>query len=84
MSGAPTGVSGPRGAGGARGVGGGGAGAGAGAPPGAAAFGVLADAFDSFAEAAVLVCVPAVVLPALYLMLPETRGLELEESAPEP
>jgi MFS family permease len=51
---------------------------------GLAAFGVLADALGSFAGAAILVCLPAVVLTVLYLTLPETRGMELEQSAPEP
>ena len=51
---------------------------------GLAVFGVLADVLGTFAEAALVVSLPALVLPVLYALLPETRGLELEESAPEP
>jgi MFS family permease len=45
--------------------------------------GALADATDSFGSAITVVCVPAAVSATLVLFLPETRGLELEESAPE-
>jgi MFS family permease len=51
---------------------------------GLATFGVLADELGSFAEAATLLSVPALLAAALYLILPETRGRELEETAPEP
>jgi hypothetical protein len=47
------------------------------------AFGLLTDALDSFATAAVLVCAPVVVVSVLFARLPETRGLELEQSAPD-
>jgi MFS family permease len=47
------------------------------------AFGVLADAFGAFAPAAAAVTLPVVGLSLLYVRLPETRGMELEESAPE-
>jgi len=54
-----------------------------GAVAGLVAFGLLADALASFAAAAVLVCAPVVVTSLLFARLPETRGLELEQSAPE-
>jgi predicted MFS family arabinose efflux permease len=54
-----------------------------GAVAGLVAFGLLTDALDSFATAAVLVCAPVVVASVLFARLPETRGLELEQSAPE-
>jgi putative MFS transporter len=55
-----------------------------GAVIGLVAFGRLADALDSFAAAAALVCAPVVAVSLLFALLPETRGLELEQSAPEP
>jgi MFS family permease len=54
-----------------------------GAVAGLVAFGLLADALASFAAAATLVCAPVVITSLLYARLPETRGLELEQSAPE-
>jgi hypothetical protein len=54
-----------------------------GAVAGLVAFGLLADALDSFAAAAALVCGPVVAVSLLFARLPETRGLELEQSAPE-
>jgi MFS family permease len=54
-----------------------------GAVAGLVAFGLLTDALDSFASAAVLVCAPVVVVSLLFARLPETRGLELEQSAPD-
>jgi len=54
-----------------------------GAVAGLTAFGIAADAFASFAPAAVLVSLPVAVTAPAYLRLPETRGLELEESAPD-
>ncbi len=51
---------------------------------GLAAFGLLAEAFGTFAVAGVVLCLPVALLAGLYAFLPETRGLELEESAPEP
>jgi MFS family permease len=54
-----------------------------GAVAGLVAFGLLTDALASFATAAVLVCAPVVVACVLFARLPETRGLELEQSAPD-
>jgi MFS family permease len=54
-----------------------------GAVAGLVAFGLLTDALDSFAAAAVLICAPVVLTAVLFARLPETRGLELEESAPD-
>jgi MFS family permease len=54
-----------------------------GAVAGLVVFGLLTDALDSFATAAVLVCAPVVVASVLFARLPETRGLELEQSAPD-
>lgn len=55
-----------------------------GAVGGLVTFGLLADAFGSFGPAALAVTVPMGLASAGYVLLPETRGLELEESAPEP
>ena len=54
-----------------------------GAVGGLFAFGLVADAQDGFVAAAIVVSLPVVISAPLYLALPETRGLELEESAPE-
>jgi MFS family permease len=54
-----------------------------GAVAGLVAFGVLADALSSFGLGAVVVCAPVVVASLLFARLPETVGLELEQSAPE-
>lgn len=54
-----------------------------GAVGGLLVFGLLTDTFGSFGPAAVAVAVPVALTSAGYLLLPETRGLELEESAPE-
>jgi MFS family permease len=54
-----------------------------GAVAGLVAFGSLTDALDSFAMGAVVVCAPVVVASLLFVRLPETVGLELEQSAPE-
>jgi MFS family permease len=54
-----------------------------GAVAGLVAFGLLTDALDSFAAAAVLICAPVVLTCVLFARLPETRGLELEQSAPD-
>jgi MFS family permease len=51
---------------------------------GLAAFGWLADTFARFSAAAAIVCLPVVAVAVLYTRLPETRGRELEETAPEP
>jgi MFS family permease len=47
-------------------------------------FGWIADATGGFIAAAITVSVPVMLTAPLYLRLPETRGMELEESAPEP
>jgi MFS family permease len=54
-----------------------------GAVAGLVAFGRLADVLASFGGAAVLIAVPVVVASLLFARLPETRGLELEQTAPE-
>jgi MFS family permease len=54
-----------------------------GAVAGLVAFGLLTDALASFATAAVLICAPVVLACVLFARLPETRGLELEQSAPD-
>lgn len=51
---------------------------------GLAAFGVLSDRLGaSFFAAATALAVPMAATAALFTLLPETRGLELEESAPD-
>jgi MFS family permease len=54
-----------------------------GAVTGLLTFGLLADALQGFERAAVVLALPVALLAALYLRLPETHHLELEESAPE-
>jgi MFS family permease len=54
-----------------------------GAVSGLVAFGLLVTALNRFWLAAVLVALPVVALCPLYGRLPETRGMELEESAPD-
>lgn len=54
-----------------------------GAVSGLVAFGVLVDTLGGFGAAALVVSIPVVVTSPLYLLLPETRGMELEESAPD-
>jgi MFS family permease len=54
-----------------------------GAVCGLVTFGLLADTFGSFGPAALVITIPMALGSASYLLLPETRGLELEESAPE-
>jgi MFS family permease len=54
-----------------------------GATSGLLLVGAIADASGSFATATVVVCVPGALSAALLVLLPETRGLELEQSAPE-
>jgi len=53
-----------------------------GAVAGLIAFGWFADALNSFGLSAVVVCAPVVVASVLFARLPETVGLELEQSAP--
>jgi MFS family permease len=50
-----------------------------GAVVGLMAFGALADAHDEFGLAAALVFVPAALCAALLVLLPETKGRELED-----
>jgi MFS family permease len=54
-----------------------------GAVAGLVSFGVLIDLFGGFGPAALTVAAPVVVVAIGYRFLPETRGMELEESAPE-
>ncbi len=54
-----------------------------GAVTGLFSFGVLTDLFGGFAPTAVVVSLPVILSAPLYLRLPETRGMELEESAPD-
>jgi MFS family permease len=54
-----------------------------GAVVGLLAFGSISDALDSFGLAAVVICAPVVVASVAFSRLPETVGLELEQSAPE-
>jgi MFS family permease len=46
-------------------------------------FGLLIDLFDGFGRAAIVVAAPVALTALLFALLPETRGMELEESAPE-
>jgi MFS family permease len=46
-------------------------------------FGVLIDVLDSFSTAALVLAVPTLLASVLFALLPETRDLELEQSAPE-
>jgi MFS family permease len=54
-----------------------------GAVVGLLAFGLLIDAVDGFSTAAVVIAIPVALASGLFALLPETRGMELEESAPE-
>ena len=54
-----------------------------GAVSGLLAFGVSADLLGSFGNAAVVVATPVALSALLFVRLPETRGMELEETAPE-
>jgi MFS family permease len=53
-----------------------------GAVAGLLVFGAMADRLGSFAAAAVVVAVPAVLATLAFLRLPETKGMELGEAAP--
>ncbi|HEX9342634.1 MAG TPA: MFS transporter [Actinomycetota bacterium] len=46
-------------------------------------FGRLADSLSSFPLAATIICIPVIAASLFYIRLPETAGLELEQSAPE-
>lgn len=54
-----------------------------GAVAGLVLFGILADVFEAFSLAAVIIGLPVVLAATLYSRLPETRGREPEEIAPE-
>jgi MFS family permease len=54
-----------------------------GAVSGLVLFGVLVTALDSFWIAAAVVALPVLAVCPLYARLPETLGMELEESAPD-
>jgi putative MFS transporter len=54
-----------------------------GAVSGLVLFGVLVTALENFLVAAAIVAVPVLAVCPLYARLPETMGMELEESAPE-
>ena len=49
-----------------------------GAVGGLGLFGILADVLGSFGKAAVALALPVILLSGLYLLLPETRGVELD------
>lgn len=55
-----------------------------GAVAGLVAFGALADRLGGFDVAAFVVAAPALAATALFARLPETRGLELEQSSTTP
>ena len=46
-------------------------------------FGRIADTLSSFPIAATIICIPVIAASLFYPRLPETVGLELEQSAPE-
>jgi MFS family permease len=54
-----------------------------GAVTGLLGFGMLADALGGFTAAAAIIAIPVVAASMLFLRLPETMGMELEDSAPE-
>ena len=54
-----------------------------GAVSGLVVFGVSTDALGSFTAGAALIGVPVAAAALAFRMLPETKGMELEESAPE-
>jgi MFS family permease len=54
-----------------------------GAVTGLVVFGLLADALGGFTRAALLIAVPVALVSVLFRALPETRGQELEDSAPD-
>ena len=54
-----------------------------GATAGLSLFGVVSDATGSFVVGSLAIAIPCALTAAAYVALPETRGLELEESAPE-
>jgi MFS family permease len=54
-----------------------------GAVSGLLLFGVLVTALENFLVAAAIVALPVLAVCPLYARLPETMGMELEESAPD-
>ena len=56
----------------------------AGAVVGLLAFGAVADVGNRFGVGAAATFLPMILCVALFLLLPETRGRELEELWPEP
>jgi len=52
-----------------------------GAVAGLLTFGAMADRLDGFGAAGAVVCAPALLATLVFLRLPETRGLELEQSS---
>lgn len=54
-----------------------------GAVSGLVMFGASSDALGSFAWGALIIGVPVALSAAAFALLPETRGMELEESAPD-
>ena len=54
-----------------------------GAVSGLVLFGVLVSALDNFWLAAAVVALPVIAVCPLFARLPETVGMELEESAPD-
>jgi AAHS family benzoate transporter-like MFS transporter len=54
-----------------------------GAVSGLVLFGVLVTALENFLVAAAIVALPVLAMCPLYARLPETMGMELEESAPD-
>jgi putative MFS transporter len=54
-----------------------------GAVAGLVTFGALVDRLGGFGRAAVAIAIPVGVAALLFTLLPETRGMEPEESAPE-
>jgi MFS family permease len=54
-----------------------------GAVAGLIVFGTISDVLNSFSLAAVVICAPVLLASILFVRLPETVGMELEQSAPE-
>lgn len=55
-----------------------------GAVAGLLTFGAMADLLDGFSAAAVVISVPALLATIVFVRLPETMGMELEESSAPP
>jgi MFS family permease len=52
-----------------------------GAVAGLMAFGMLADAYEAFGDAALWLFAPSVLVAAAFVLVPETKGRELEDWA---